>query len=91
MFIVPMTLFSWALRGGVVRGVHDETRIDDGVDLGRLHHAAQQRVLGADLDVLGPLELDLGLLVVDADHRLDLREGFQRLRQAPAPIGRTDR
>ena len=72
MFIVPMTLFSWALRGVVVGGVDDQARVDDGVDLGRLHHAAQQRVLGADLDVLGALELDLGLLVVDADDRLDL-------------------
>ena len=87
MFIVPMTLFSCAFADVVVRRVDHQPRVDDGVDLGRLDHPAQQRVLGADLHVLGALELDLRLLVVDADDRLDLGERPP----APGPAARPSR
>ena len=42
---------------GRTRGVHDEPRVDDGVDLGGADDPPQQRVLVRDPDELGALEL----------------------------------
>ena len=84
---MPITLFSWARRGRGDDRVHHQPGVHDGVDLGRLDHPPQQRVLGADLDVLGALQLDAGLLVVHAHDRLDRGVGLQRAAPAAAPVG----
>ena len=83
MFIVPITLFSWALRRRGGGRVDHQAGVHHGVDLGRLHHPAQQRVLGADLHVLRALELDVGLLVVHADHGLDLGKASRAWARRP--------
>ena len=87
MFIVPITLFSWASPGRRHERVDDQPGVDHGVDLRRSHDALKQGVLVGDLHELGALELARGGLVVDADDRLDVLEALQRLRQAAAPIG----
>ena len=58
MFIVPITLFSWAARGGLpiestTRRVSTTVSISAAATIRRM-----QRVLGADADELGALELD---------------------------------
>jgi hypothetical protein len=84
---VVLVCLAWGGRGRV----HHQAGVDHRVDLGRLHHPAQQRVLGPDLHILGPLELDARLLVVDADDRLDRGIGFERLGQPSPPVGREPR
>ena len=69
------------------RRVHDQERVQDGVDLGRLHDAVEDRVRLVGLHVLGALELDAGLLGVDADDHVDVGVLLQCLRQSPAPEG----
>ena len=86
MFIVPITLFSWASRGEAASRVDDQAGVDDGVDPGGADDPLDQRVLVGDLDELGPLELAGRVLRVDADDRLDLAEGLERLREPPAPV-----
>ncbi len=73
------------------RRIHHQARVDHRVDLRGLHHAPQERVLGADLHVLGALELDGRLLVVHSDHGLDLGERLERLGEPAAPVGREAR
>jgi hypothetical protein len=68
--------------------VDHEPRVDHGVDLGRLHDAPQQRVLVADAHVLGALELDRGVVDVDADDRLHRTLALQRLGHPASPVGR---
>ena len=87
MLSVPITLFSCARRGVVRRRVDDEPRVDHGVDLGRLHDPADQRVLVRDAHELGALQLARRILGVDADDRLDVGVALERLREPPAPIG----
>ena len=87
-FIVPMTLFSWASRGRGHDRVDDQARVDDGVDLGRLDDAADERVRVGDAHELRAAQLDLRRPAVDADDRLDLRARLERLRQPAAPVGR---
>ena len=88
MFIVPITLFSCASRGDAeteftVSLVSMTVSICGGADDPR-----KQAVLVRDLHVLGSLQLDPRLAGVDADDRLDVLEGLERLRQAPAPVRR---
>ena len=87
MFMVPITLFSWASAGRGHQRVDDQPGVDHRVDLGRPDDALQQRVLVGDLHELGALELARGGVVVDADDRLDVLEALQGLRQAATPVG----
>ena len=85
-FIVPITLFSWASRRGAVVRVDDQAGVDHRVDPRRPHDPLDQRVLVGDLDELGALELAGRVARVDADDRLDLGEGLERLGEPPAPV-----
>jgi hypothetical protein len=68
--------------------VDDHPRVDDGVDLGALDDAADEAVRIGDLHELRALQGDLRRAAVDADDRVDLGVCLERLRQAPAPVGR---
>ena len=57
-FIVPMTLISCSGRRRHLGRVDDEERVDDRVDLRRLHDAGEDRVVLVAAHVLGALELD---------------------------------
>ena len=86
MFIVPITFCSWATRGERGRGVDDQAGVDDGVDLGRVDDPPQQRVVRADADVLGAVQLARRVLGRDADDRLDGVVLFEHLGQPAAPV-----
>ena len=88
MFIVPITLASWAARAvAVVESTirRESTTVSI---CGRLHDPPQQRVLGADADVLGALELARRVLGRDADDHLDRRVALERLGEPAAPEAR---
>ena len=56
---------------GAQRRGHD-VQVDDGVDLGGLQDLHDERVADVGADVLGALQVDLGLVEVDADDVLDV-------------------
>jgi hypothetical protein len=66
-------------------GVDDEEGVEDGVDLRGLHDAGEDGVALVGLDELGALQLDPGLLGVEADDRLDVGVVLDRLSQPPTP------
>ena len=68
------------------RGVDDEARVDDRVDLGRVDDSPQQGVVRADAHVLRTLERARRVLGRDADDRLDGLVAFEHLRQPAAPV-----
>ena len=68
--------------------VDDQPRVDHGVDLGGLDDPAQQRVLRADADVLGALELARRVVGRDADDHLDRGVALERLGEPAAPEAR---
>jgi hypothetical protein len=53
--------------------------VDDRVDLGGLDDPGDQRVADVGPDELGALEVEVGLLQVDADDRLDIGVGLEPL------------
>src|SRR3954463_10085517 len=65
--------------------VDDEERVQDGVDLGGPHDARQDRVALVGPHELGALQLDLGLLDVEADDHLDRRVTLEGLGYPAAP------
>ena len=69
------------------RGVHDEPRVDHGVDLGGAHDPPDQRVLVRDADELGALELAGRVLGVDADDHVHRGIALERLGEPPTPVG----
>src|SRR5205814_5618067 len=68
-------------------GVDDQERVQDRVDLGGLHDAAEDRVRLFGLDVLGALELHARLSGVEADDDVDIGVLPQGLRQPATPEG----
>ena len=73
------------------RRVHDQARVDDGVDLGGPHDPPDQAVLVRDPDELGAVQLAGGVLGIDADDRLHVGIALERLGEPPAPVGRQAR
>ena len=69
-------------------GVHDEAGVDHRVDLGGVHDPPQQRVLGADADVLGALQRARRVVGRDADDDLDVLVALEHLREPAAPVAR---
>ncbi len=68
-----------------VGGVHDQERVQDGVDLRRLHDAGQDRVALVGAHELGALERHRRRAGVEAHDDVDAGVALERLRDASAP------
>ena len=87
MFIVPMMLFSWALADEVV-AESTTSRVSTTVSISAASTTRRSSACWAPTFTYSVRSSStLGLLVVDADHGLDLGKGLERLSQAPAPVG----
>ena len=80
-----MTLISCSLRAAHAGRVDDEEGVQDGVDLGGLHDAGEDRVALVGPHELGALELDGRLDGVEADDHLDVGVGLEGLGDPAAP------
>ncbi len=67
--------------------VDHQEGVDDRVDLGGTHDAAEDRVVGVDAHVLGAFQLDGRLGRVQPDDDLDVGVGLECLRHATTPEG----
>ena len=70
------------------RGVDDEVRVHDRVDLRGAHDAGEDRVRRVGAHELGAFERCARIARVDADDDFDVGSLFERLREASAPVRR---
>src|SRR5207302_9495517 len=69
------------------RRVDDEVSVHDRVDLCGADDACDDRVRGVGAHELGAFELDARFVRVETDDDFDVGPAFERLRDAPAPVG----
>ena len=87
MFIVPITLFSWASRGGVIsESTTSRVSITVSISAARTIRWISECWLETLTNSVRSSSR-VGRRAVDADDRLDLLEALERLREPPAPVG----
>ena len=87
MFIVPITLFSCARRGGAISELTtSRVSITVSISAARTIRSSSECWLETFTNSVRSSSR-VGVVVVDADDRLDLLEALERLREPPAPVG----
>ena len=86
MFIVPITLFSWALEDEVI-AESTTSRVSTTVSISAASTTRRSSACCAPTFTYSVRSSSTcRLLVVDTDHRLDLGEALERLGEPPAPV-----